>query len=139
LVHRFISAAAADFRKGNVEISYEAIEQLVLFPWPGNIRQLQNEIRRMVALAEPNSILTVHDLSAEIASTLPTASSNSSAERREEGDLKGEKLRTVLGRIECEMVKGALQNHHGRVDAAAKALGISRKGLYLKRQRFGLE
>ena len=36
------------------------------------------------------------------------------------------------------MIKLALRNHNGRVDAAAKALGISRKGLYLKRQRLGL-
>jgi len=36
------------------------------------------------------------------------------------------------------MIKAALQKHHGKVDAAARALGISRKGLYLKRQRLGL-
>ncbi len=36
------------------------------------------------------------------------------------------------------MIKLALRTHNGRVDAAARALGISRKGLYLKRQRFGL-
>ena len=36
------------------------------------------------------------------------------------------------------MIKAALQRHHGKVDAVAKALGISRKGLYLKRQRLGL-
>ena len=51
---------------------------------------------------------------------------------------RGEKLRPVLDRIECEMIKTALRDHDGRVDAAAKALGISRKGLYLKRQRLGL-
>jgi DNA-binding NtrC family response regulator len=36
------------------------------------------------------------------------------------------------------MICAALQQHHGKMDAAAKALGISRKGLYLKRQRLGL-
>jgi DNA-binding NtrC family response regulator len=36
------------------------------------------------------------------------------------------------------MVKAALHKHRGRMDDAAKALGISRKGLYLKRQRLGL-
>jgi sigma-54 dependent transcriptional regulator, acetoin dehydrogenase operon transcriptional activator AcoR len=44
----------------------------------------------------------------------------------------------TLSRIEREMIKVALREHGGRVEAAAKALGISRKGLYLKRQRLGL-
>ena len=44
----------------------------------------------------------------------------------------------TLARIESEMIKAALTRHHGRVDTVAKALGISRKGLYLKRQRLGL-
>jgi DNA-binding NtrC family response regulator len=43
-----------------------------------------------------------------------------------------------LSRIERAMIKAALSEHHGRVEAVAKALGISRKGLYLKRQRLGL-
>jgi DNA-binding NtrC family response regulator len=49
-----------------------------------------------------------------------------------------EKLGTALTRIEREMIEIALRDHHGKVDAAARALGISRKGLYLKRQRLGL-
>ena len=47
-------------------------------------------------------------------------------------------LPSTLARIERQLVNAALKQHHGRVDATAKALGISRKGLYLKRQRFGL-
>ena len=49
-----------------------------------------------------------------------------------------DKLMPTLSRIECEMIKAALRDNQGRVDAVAKALGISRKGLYLKRQRLGL-
>ncbi|PYQ77190.1 MAG: hypothetical protein DMG04_01050 [Acidobacteria bacterium] len=48
------------------------------------------------------------------------------------------KLTPTIERIEREMIKAALQEHQGKVDEAAKALGISRKGLYLKRHRFGL-
>ena len=49
-----------------------------------------------------------------------------------------DKLPPTISRIEREMIKTALQTHHGKVDAVARALGISRKGLYLKRQRLGL-
>jgi len=49
-----------------------------------------------------------------------------------------DKLQAALSRVEREMIKAALKTSDGRVDAAARALGISRKGLYLKRQRLGL-
>jgi DNA-binding NtrC family response regulator len=49
-----------------------------------------------------------------------------------------EKLLPTLSRIETEMIKAALRQHQGRLDPAARSLGISRKGLYLKRQRLGL-
>jgi len=49
-----------------------------------------------------------------------------------------EKLQPTLQRIECEMIKAAFREHRGKVDAVARSLGISRKGLYLKRQRLGL-
>jgi DNA-binding NtrC family response regulator len=44
----------------------------------------------------------------------------------------------TLAGTEGEMIKTALRENHGKVDAVARALGISRKGLYLKRQRLGL-
>ena len=49
-----------------------------------------------------------------------------------------DKLNPTLARIEREMIRTALRDHHGKVEDAARALGISRKGLYLKRQRLGL-
>jgi DNA-binding NtrC family response regulator len=49
-----------------------------------------------------------------------------------------DKLVPALSRVEREMIKAALKTTDGKVDAAARALGISRKGLYLKRQRLGL-
>ncbi len=133
LVHHFLAAAATEYRKGHVRIAQDTMEQLLLFPWPGNIRQLQNEIRRMVALAEPGAVLAPSVLSVDVANARPAQDGPHRATAP-----RGEKLRPVLDRIECEMIKSALRDHHGRVDAAAKALGISRKGLYLKRQRLGL-
>ena len=100
---------------------------------PGNIRQLQNEIRRMVAFAEAGAVLAPDSLSVDVANARPPA-----PDGQHRMMVGGEKLRPVLDRIECDMIKVALRDHNGHVDAAAKALGISRKGLYLKRQRFGL-
>ena len=134
LVHHFLGRAAIEFKKGHVRIAEETMERLLLAPWPGNIRQLQNELRRMVALAEPDAILTPQALSADI-----TGADDTPAAREAAAPLAtNAKLNSTLERIEREMVRAALQQHRGKMDDAAKALGISRKGLYLKRQRLGL-
>ena len=69
LVRHFLALSAAEFKKGDVRVSEETMEHLLLCRWPGNVRQLQNEVRRMVALAEPNAVLTPDDLSEEVFNT----------------------------------------------------------------------
>jgi DNA-binding NtrC family response regulator len=44
----------------------------------------------------------------------------------------------ALSAVERQMIASALKRHSGQLDGAARALGLSRKGLYLKRQRLGL-
>src|SRR5262245_6319244 len=111
------------------------MEHLLLYPWPGNVRQLFNEIRRMVALAEVDAVLRPAALSLQILRATPRT-------RKPDGPELAiplqDKLTPTLARIEREMIRAALHRHHGQLDAAAKSLGISRKGLYLKRQRLKL-
>jgi DNA-binding NtrC family response regulator/tetratricopeptide (TPR) repeat protein len=132
LVHHFVTNAAIEYRKGQIRIAENTMERLLLAPWPGNIRQLQNELRRMIALADTDAILTPAALSTDVAD-------DAAAERDAAfaPPFNG-KLNPTLARLEREMIHAALQQHQGKMDAAAKALGISRKGLYLKRQRLGL-
>jgi transcriptional regulator with PAS, ATPase and Fis domain len=136
LVHHFAARAAHEFGKGRVRVAEETMEHLLLFPWPGNVRQLNNELRRMVALAEPDSALMPTALTKEILRATPKA--GRAAAGAELAVPLTDKLVPTLSRIEREMIKAALKTNQGRVDAAARALGISRKGLYLKRQRLGL-
>jgi hydrogenase-4 transcriptional activator len=136
LVRHFVERAAEEFGKGILRIPDETMEQLTLYRWPGNVRQLQNEVRRMVAIAEPGAALRSDTISHEILAMLPPYQSALNG-RHIEVSLE-DKLQPTLARIECEMIKAALAQHRGRVNAVAKSLGISRKGLYLKRQRLGL-
>jgi transcriptional regulator with PAS, ATPase and Fis domain len=134
-VHRFVTKAAIEYRKGQIRIAENNMERLLLAEWPGNIRQLQNEIRRMIALADADAVLTPASLSADVAGT------PDQAQTAQPGGFvppANAKLNPTLATIEREMIRAALQQHHGKMDAAARALGISRKGLYLKRQRLGL-
>jgi hydrogenase-4 transcriptional activator len=137
LVQHFVRRAAEEFRKGHLTVAEETMERLLLYRWPGNVRQLHNELRRIVALTEPNSTLLPDMISEEILGALPLFRM-APVDARELAVSLTDKLPLALRKIESEMIKLALREHRGKVDAAAKALGISRKGLYLKRQRLGL-
>lgn len=136
LVHHFVARATQEFGKSRLRLAEETMEHLVLYTWPGNIRQLNNELRRVVALADSGTTIRPSALSKEIVRASPKASRANGAP--EISVALTEKLQTALSRIEREMIKAALTSYDGKVDAAARALGISRKGLYLKRQRLGL-
>jgi transcriptional regulator with PAS, ATPase and Fis domain len=136
LVNYFVGRSADEFKKGQVRIAEETMECLLLYAWPGNVRQLQNELRRMIALADRDTVLGPDTLSDDIRRAKPAT-----AQRLNGAEIAvplHDKLLPTLSKIECEMIRAALREHRGKVDAAAKALGISRKGLYLKRQRLGL-
>ena len=135
LVHHFVGRAAQEFGKARVRLAQETMEHLIVFPWPGNVRQLNNELRRMVALAESETVLGPTALSKEIRTTPRMTRGNGDPEISVP---LGEKLLPTLSRVEREMIRAALKTNEGKVEAAARALGISRKGLYLKRQRLGL-
>jgi len=137
LVNHFLMLAAEELHKTHLRIAEETIERLVLYSWPGNVRQLQNEIRRMVALAESDTVLAPSALSPAIQRETDAAA-RPRGNGRELAVPLTDKLHPTLSRIEREMIKVALREHDGQLEAAAQALGISRKGLYLKRQRFGL-
>jgi transcriptional regulator with PAS, ATPase and Fis domain len=136
LVHHFVARAAQEFRKTRIRVAEETMEHLIVYAWPGNVRQLNNEVRRMVALAESDGTLKPSALSKDILRATPLQARGHGSP--EFAVPLTDKLQAALSRVEREMIKAALKTSDGRVDAAARALGISRKGLYLKRQRLGL-
>ena len=137
LVDHYLRKYGDELNKGRLMLSDETLEYLLLYSWPGNLRQLANEVRRMVAMAERNSTLTPALLSSEIQASRRTipATPTSDPEVRVRID---QPLPAAVQLLEQTMVKSALDKTHGRVEEAAKILGISRKGLFLKRRRWGL-
>jgi DNA-binding NtrC family response regulator/tetratricopeptide (TPR) repeat protein len=139
LLSHFLRAFAEEFRKGRIDISEEAVDCLSLFSWPGNVRQLANEIRRAVAMADFNGVILPGHLSPEIAAIArspdepkPQISSSEFAIRLDQP------LDAATNRLERAMLDHALRVTGGKIDAAARLLGLSRKGLYLKRQRLDI-
>src|SRR5204863_1518391 len=103
MVQYFVQRAAEEFRKGHLTVAEETMERLLLYRWPGNIRQLHNELRRIVALAEPNSTITPDAIDEEILGALPIFRSPGVNGSELSISLRA-KLLPTLARIECEMI-----------------------------------
>ncbi len=126
---------AAEFGKGSLTLTREALEHLLVYDWPGNLRQLASELRRVAALAEKDSDITPDLLSAEITAIPPIAAPGQYAEQTISVPMD-QRLSTAVQTIERTMIARALERSDGRLDDAARLLGISRKGLFLKRRRY---
>lgn len=137
LVEHYVRRYADQQKKGRLTLTDEALEYLLLYPWPGNLRQLANEVNRMVAMAEKDAALNVTHLSPEIQATRRSipGSAAPDSELRISLELS---LPEAVELLEKTMVQAALDRSKGRLEVAAKQLGISRKGLFLKRRRWGM-
>jgi DNA-binding NtrC family response regulator len=137
LVYHYLRRFGDEQRKGRLTLSDETLEYLLLFSWPGNIRQLANEVRRIVALAEPDATITPAMLSPDIQASRRTIPATTPAEAEVRLTLD-QPLPAAVQTLEQMMVRRALDRAHGRVEEASRMLGISRKGLFLKRRRMGI-
>ena len=73
LVRHFLRRYRREMKKDGLELSQDALTCLLLYDWPGNVRQLANEVRRVVAMAEPDDTVTPSQLSPEIRAAPGTA------------------------------------------------------------------
>jgi two-component system response regulator AtoC len=127
----------------------EAMQRLMAYPWPGNIRELENVIERAVLFCD-DARLGARDLTPEVrgegrvsATPLPgtvasvTVESAAAAAGSVEGGLR-EQVRAAMARLERDLIVRALRQTSNNVTRAARLLKISRKGLQLKMKELGL-
>ena len=135
----FLERYCRESRKSHMEVADDALEYLVLYDWPGNVRQLAAEMRRVVALAAPGAPVTPADLSPEIRASRRTVAASQPVVGVDDVVVSLEQpLPLAVEALERAAIERALRQSRGRVERAAEALGISRKGLFLKRRRLGL-
>ena len=117
-------------------ISADVLRRLRAHPFPGNVRELENEVRRMVALAADGEFLSVRHMSAEFARINP----DNGIDARMPGFLKGKgTLKGKVESLEAHLVSDALLRHKWNHSRAARELGISRVGLANKIKRYNLD
>ncbi len=113
-----------------VKISVRALNALMKYQWPGNIRELRNVIERAVTLLdEDDTIDTNH---------LPSHVIRAASAKRPDTELSDLALKGVVWEQEEKTIRAALAHCKGKKAHAAKVLGISRSLLYSKMRRYGM-
>jgi transcriptional regulator with PAS, ATPase and Fis domain len=146
LVSYYLNHYSTQYKKQNVTISPQTVDLLIVCDWVGNIRQLCNELQRIVVRADDNEVITPDHLSPELRRTsLPLSQESNSIHLPDESSpnvftVKRETgtLDEVVSQIECRVILEALQRHNGNVSRVARELDISRRNLYMKLERYNL-
>ncbi|MYK87378.1 MAG: sigma-54-dependent Fis family transcriptional regulator [Acidobacteria bacterium] len=142
LTTHFLRRYAGEQNKREIRMSGAAMGQLIERDWPGNVRQLANEIRRLVAFAKDGTVFTPDDLARSTASSGPPRSQNVAGARsaRDKVTISADQpLPAAIEEVERALISRALWAVQGRRRAAAGRLGVSRKGLLLKRRRLNID
>jgi DNA-binding NtrC family response regulator len=126
LAEHFVRIFAARTGKAVSGIDPEAQRKLLEFDWPGNVRQLENSMERAVALTRSERI-QLEDLPERVIQFDRTG--------RVADDVDLEHLLT-LDQVERRQIERVIRQHHGNKTRAAKALGIDRRTLYRKLERY---
>jgi DNA-binding NtrC family response regulator len=136
--NHYLQKFAKEMGRGELRLSEETMEYLILYRWPGNVRQIANEMRRLAALAEPGAVLMPEHLSPDLAASRRTVPASERPLEASEIVVRiDQPLGAAIQHLEHAMIQAALAKTSS-VDEAAKLLGLSRKGLYLKRLRYGM-
>ncbi|NIR50107.1 sigma-54-dependent Fis family transcriptional regulator [candidate division KSB1 bacterium] len=110
--------------------SKKAMQRLMEYDWPGNIRELENTVERAITLAGENAIIQPEDLSYKIKEAaanieLPAA-------------LSADSLRGAVDKLEKHLIQEALDKYNWNKSEVARKLGLSRLGLQKKIDRLGI-
>ena len=135
----FLAKSARELGRTGLRLGDDFIAALLLYDWPGNIRELANEVRRVVAMADHGATLASTDLSPAILRRWNERPIGAAPAGGPHVHVRlDQTLARAVRQLEEQFIDHALATTGGRVTEAAELLGLSRKGLFLKRRRRGL-
>ncbi|MCH9806652.1 MAG: sigma-54 dependent transcriptional regulator [Alphaproteobacteria bacterium] len=132
LAQFFIEKHAGVVGRRVVGVTQDAIAKLEAYHFPGNVRELESEIRRMVALAEQGGYISARHLSSVFDEVRPISNELPAFAK------PGQNLKAMVEALEKQVVQATLQRHHWNQSKAAQELGLSRVGLANKIKRYAL-
>jgi len=132
LTQFFVEKYAGVVGRRVLGVTSEVLKQLENYPFPGNVRELETEVQRMVAVAEQGGYIALRHLSDKIRRT-PVPDDRTAGWMPEGATLK-EKVES----LEKMLLSRELAEHHWNQSRVAEKLGLSRVGLANKIKRYGL-
>jgi len=134
LANHFLKEYCRETARGSMEFTPDVVRRLAVSPWPGNVRQLRNEVMRLAACAR-GSVIGLEDLWE--GTPFPEAEAPAPAAVLV---LKGkpQSLKKAIEELERRMIGEALTGTKNNQQQAAKMLGLSRQGLINKLKRYSL-
>jgi transcriptional regulator with AAA-type ATPase domain/tetratricopeptide (TPR) repeat protein len=114
----FLREAADELAKPDVELSPEVLDLFAQYMWPGNIRQLRNEIRRAVAMSPPATAIAPDMLSPELARL--DKETPAPAHSRDSRRLTSTTLSVAVDELERDLIRHALEQAAGNISESAR-------------------
>ena len=131
LADEFLGRAAAQVGRPGLKLSRSALGTLERYSWPGNVRELENAIEHAVALSD-GGVIDDKDLPEAIVAGGRTEALRDAVRTGQLG------MEEATARFEHELIREALERNEWNQTRAAEQLGITRRVLKLKMDRYGL-
>jgi Nif-specific regulatory protein len=128
LANHFLKEYGRENSRSDMEFAPAIMRRLTAAAWPGNVRQLRNEVMRLAACAR-QSLITEDDLFDDLPVAVPAEKKPAS---------KPQSLKTAIEELERRMIHEAIESTRNNQQQAARLLGLSRQGLINKLKRYSL-
>ena len=136
LANHFLKEYCRETGRSPMDFSPEVLRKLCAAPWPGNVRQLRNEVIRMAACAQHERI-TADDLMDSLPQNLPVTPARSEPAPAAAAP-RATTLKDAVEELERRMIASALETTRNNQQQTARLLGLSRQGLINKLKRYAL-
>jgi len=130
LATHFLKEYGRENGRPAMEFAPETMRRLCAAAWPGNVRQLRNEVMRLAACARQD-LITDDDGWEELPGPIGAGATPA-------GPARAQSLKQAVEQLERKMIGDALRSTGGNQQQAARVLGLSRQGLINKMKRYSL-
>lgn len=141
IVNHYIQHYSEKFGRRDIQVSPQALDLLMVYEWPGNVRQLTNEVQRIIARTEDGSLIVPELLSPELRRNNAFAASSSSlttGATLAPQFWENLTMNDAVEQFKQYVLRETLRKNNGNVSRTARELGMTRRGLQLMLVRYRL-